>query len=95
MQLEGFMSRGWSQERGKESDETAIPFFVLHHNIIYYDAEQKNGMFLLFIKKILVDQGGSQDFSRGGSVCGKFANHTHFLKTTPIIHKLRGTAFNN
>ena len=33
----------------------------------------------------------SQDFSRGGSVCGNFANHTHFLKTTPIIRKLRAT----
>ena len=30
----------------------------------------------------------SQDFSRGGSVCRNFANHTHFLKTTP---KLKGT----
>ena len=29
-------------------------------------------------------QGRSQDFSRGGSVCRNFANHTHFLKTMPI-----------
>ena len=36
----------------------------------------------------------ARDFSMGGSVCGYFANHTHF-KTTPIIRKLRATAFNN
>ena len=29
-------------------------------------------------------QGRSQDFLRGGSVCRNFANHTHFLKITPI-----------
>ena len=40
-------------------------------------------------------QGRSQDFSRGSSVCWNFANHTHFLKTTPSIRKLRATAFNN
>ena len=42
-------------------------------------------------------QGRSQDFSRGNPVCGNFASHTHFFKTTctPIIRKLRATAFNN
>ena len=46
-------------------------------------------------KRSYTKQGCSQDFSRGGSVCVNFADHTHILKTTPIIHKLRGTAFNN
>ena len=40
-------------------------------------------------------QGLKQDFSGGGggSVCRNFSNHTYFLKTIPIIGKLRGTVF--
>ena len=39
--------------------------------------------------------GHRQDFQGGGVQFAEiFANHTHFLKTTPIIHKIRGTVFN-
>ena len=38
-----------------------------------------NGLTLTRENEFLAtSQGRSQDYSRGGSVCGNFANHTHF-----------------